>query len=133
MAVVPPNHDMAVEKNCGWSITEPLPRFGPSPSVDLLFESLAEHWGERASGGGALRHRLRWRPGLRAVRAAGGLTLVQTLDNARFDGMPRAAISLGGAELVLSAREIGQRLAALVSSGADWIGRSLPEPEPVML
>ncbi|WP_231605432.1 EAL domain-containing protein [Synechococcus sp. CBW1006] len=132
MAICPPNHDVAVEKN-RLVVTEPLPRFGPSPSVDLLFESLAEHWGERAvgvvlSGTGSDGAR-----GLRAVRAAGGLTLVQTLDNARFDGMPRAAISLGGAELVLSATEIGQRLAALVSSGADWIGRALPEPEPVML
>ncbi|WP_259720742.1 chemotaxis protein CheB, partial [Synechococcus sp. CS-1328] len=132
IAICPPNHDVAVEKN-RLVVTAPLPRFGPSPSVDVLFESLAEHWGERAvgvvlSGTGSDGAR-----GLRAVRAAGGLTLVQTLDNARFDGMPRAAISLGGAELVLSAREIGQRLAALVSSGADWIGRSLPEPEPVML
>ncbi|WP_323247828.1 EAL domain-containing protein [Synechococcus sp. CCY9202] len=132
IVICPPNHDVAVEKN-RLVISEPLPRFGPSPSVDVLFESLAEHWDERAvgvvlSGTGSDGAR-----GLRAVRAAGGLTLVQSPENARFDGMPRAAISLGGAELVLSAREIGQRLAALVSSGADWIGRSLPEPEPVML
>ena len=49
MAICPPNHDVAVEKN-RLVVTEPLPRFGPSPSVDLLFESLAEHWGERAVG-----------------------------------------------------------------------------------
>jgi hypothetical protein len=45
--------------------------------------------------------------GLRAVRAAGGLTIAQTPASAKFDGMPSAAISIGGADLVLEPAQIG--------------------------
>ncbi len=134
IVVAPPNRDVSVEGD-RLRVSEPTPRFGPSPSVDLLFDSVAQHWGERGvavvlSGTGSDGSR-----GLRAVRAAGGLTLVQSPESARFDGMPRAAIGLGGAELVLPAQQIGQRLAALASLGhaSDWSGQTLPEPEPVML
>jgi two-component system, chemotaxis family, CheB/CheR fusion protein len=46
IAIAPPNHDVAVEGD-RLKLSDPLPRFGPSPSIDLLFESIAEHWGER--------------------------------------------------------------------------------------
>jgi two-component system CheB/CheR fusion protein len=132
ITVAPSNHDMAVVKD-RLVVMAPTPRFGPSPSVDLLFESIAEHWGDRGvavvlSGTGSDGAR-----GLRAVRAAGGLTVAQTPESARFDGMPSAAISLGGADLVLDPATIAQRLNDLMVSGGDWVGSSLPDPEPVNL
>lgn len=77
-------------------VSAPEPRFGPSPSIDRLFDSIAEHRGERGvavvlSGSGSDGSR-----GLVAVRAAGGLTMAQNPDSARFAGMPTAAITLGG-------------------------------------
>ena len=69
----------------------PTERPGPSPGIDLLFASLAEHWGPKSiavvlSGTGS-----DGAEGLRSVRNAGGLTLVQSPDAAGFDGMPRGA------------------------------------------
>ena len=102
IAIAPPNHDMAVEGD-QLRLSDPIPRFGPSPSVDLLFESIATHWAEKGvavvlSGTGSDGAR-----GIRAVRAAGGLTMAQSPQSARFDGMPRTAISLGGVDLILDA------------------------------
>src|SRR5207247_1871301 len=52
--------------------------------------------------------------GLRAIKAAGGLTFAQTEESAKFDAMPRSAIRSGFVDLVLApdaiAREI-QRIA----------------------
>ncbi len=95
----------------------PLPRFGPSPCIDLLLESIADHWGERGvgvvlSGTGSDGAR-----GIRALRTAGGLTLAQSPESAKFDAMPRAAIGLGGVDLVLAAGAMGPRLAELIGSG----------------
>jgi two-component system, chemotaxis family, CheB/CheR fusion protein len=132
IAIAPPNHDVAVEGD-RLKLSDPLPRFGPSPSIDLLFESIAEHWGERGvavvlSGTGSDGAQ-----GVRAVRVAGGLTLAQAPESAKFDAMPRAAISLGGADLVLDPAAIGERLAELIAAGGPWSGGSHPALEPVRL
>jgi two-component system CheB/CheR fusion protein len=77
IAIAPPHHDVTVEGD-RLRVREPIARFGPSPHIDLLFDSIAATWGEKGaavvlSGTGSDGAR-----GLRAVRAAGGLTLVQT-------------------------------------------------------
>ena len=93
--------------------------------VDALFKSLAEDSGEHAiavvlSGGdsdGSL--------GGRAVRQAGGFTLAQRPETARFPDMPRHAIETDCIDLVLTPSEIarelvgiGQRLSAAAVSGS---------------
>ncbi|MFZ0406906.1 MAG: chemotaxis protein CheB [Cyanobium sp.] len=132
IVIAPPNRDVAIEAG-GLRVTEPPQRYGPSPCIDLLFESLAEHWGEKGiavvlSGTGSDGSR-----GLRAVRGAGGLTIAQSPQEAKFDSMPRAAISLGGAELVLEATAIGDRLNELMRGREPIERRQLPEPEMVLL
>ncbi len=132
IAIAPPNHDVAVEGG-RLRLRDPLPRFGPSPCIDLLFESIAEHWGERGvavvlSGTGADGAR-----GVQAVRLAGGLTLAQSPESAKFDAMPRAAVNLGGADLVLDPAAMGLRLAELTAAGSPWSGGAPPEAEPVRL
>ncbi|MCT0208037.1 chemotaxis protein CheB [Synechococcus sp. CS-1332] len=130
ITVCSPNHDIRVLGD-RVTLAEPEPRFGPSPSIDRLFESIAEHWAERGgavvlSGTGSDGAR-----GLRAVRAAGGLTIAQTPESARFDGMPRAAIAMGGADLILEPVAIGEHLCDLMHSGDDWVERGRPRPEAV--
>jgi len=124
IVVLPPKGDASVEEGI-LRIREPQPRFGPSPSIDLLFTSVADHWGDRAvavvlSGTGS-----DGACGLRAVAAAGGLTLVQSPESARFDGMPRAALALGGADLVADPATIGMRLGS-------WFGATDPKPGPAL-
>jgi len=125
IVVGPPNRDLQVEGD-RLRLLEPEPRFAPSPCIDLLFESIAEHWGENGvavvlSGTGSDGAR-----GLLSVRACGGLTLVQAPETARFDGMPRSAIHLGGAELVLDPAAIGQLLANRVADGGEWLASAVP-------
>ena len=42
--------------------------------------------------------------GVREIKAAGGITIAQEPDTAKYDGMPRAAIATGMVDLVLAAR-----------------------------
>lgn len=126
VSVCPPNHDISVEGN-RVKLVEPEPRFGPSPSIDRLFESIADHWNGHGaavvlSGTGSDGAR-----GLRAVRAAGGLTIAQTPESARFAAMPTAAVALGGADLILEPAAIGHHLTGLMGSGGDWVELNTPD------
>jgi two-component system chemotaxis response regulator CheB len=87
------------------------------PSADLLFESVASTYGDRAlvvvlSGSGA-----DGAVGVRAVDAQGGTVIVQDLVSAEFNGMPRAAAETGVADFVLPLDEIGPVVYRLTSSG----------------
>ena len=106
---------------CTWS--SPPSVSGPSPSVDLLFESLAQEWGDRSVGVVLSGTGSDGANGLRSLRSAGALTLVQDPESARFDGMPRAAIAMGGIDLVADAVTLGERLAGLTPGTADERGR----------
>ena len=70
--------------------------------IDIFFRSLAQDCGARAvavvlSGGGSDGSR-----GIRDVHEAGGLVIVQDVESAQFDGMPRTAADSGLADWVLS-------------------------------
>jgi two-component system CheB/CheR fusion protein len=74
--------------------------------IDVFFRSLAQDCGSRAvaivlSGGGSDGSR-----GVRDVHAAGGLVIVQDVQSAQFDGMPRTAREAGVARWVLSPRDM---------------------------
>jgi two-component system CheB/CheR fusion protein len=74
--------------------------------IDVFFRSLAQDCGPRSvaivlSGGGSDGSR-----GICDVHDAGGLVLVQDIDSAQFDGMPKAALDAGVADCVLSPREM---------------------------
>lgn len=78
--------------------------------IDIFFHSLAEDFGERAvgvilSGTGSDGSR-----GIRAVKEAGGMIFVQDPDTAKFDGMPRSAISTGVVDFVLNSQTIAEKL-----------------------
>ncbi len=126
ISIGPPNHDIRVDRE-RLLVSEPLPRTGPSPSIDRLFDAIAEHWGERGvavvlSGTGSDGAR-----GLTAVRAAGGLTIAQAPESARYGDMPAAAIGLGGAELILEPSAIGRRLGDLQLSSDPVLGPALAD------
>jgi len=83
--------------------------------IDVFFSSLAEDQGEKAvgivlSGTGSDGAR-----GIRSIKEAGGMVLVQTDDSARFDGMPRAAVATGLADFVLPVDEMPDKLIAFAA------------------
>ena len=80
------------------------------PSIDVLFESAADAYGEDAiavvlTGANADGCR-----GLRRVKARGGSTMVQDPETAVRREMPDAAIATGAVDLVLPVEEIAARI-----------------------
>lgn len=88
------------------------PRGHRSP-IDLFFRSLAEKLGDGfavilsgAGSDGAL--------GVRAVKEAGGIILIQDPGEAEYASMPRSAIAMGVADFVLPTRDLTKRLVDLI-------------------
>ncbi len=91
-------------------VSEPVPARGSNLVVDHFFCSLAEDQGERAiaialSGTGTDGTR-----GIRAVKEAGGMVMVQSEESAKFPGMPASAIETGLADFILPATELPKAL-----------------------
>lgn len=99
--VIAPDFDLTVTAGV-LNLNKPAEKRGHRHPVDVLFRSLAADQGERViavvlSGTGS-----NGTDGLKEVRAAGGLILVQDPLTAKFDGMPRSAIAAGMADHVLA-------------------------------
>lgn len=86
------------------------------PSVDVLFESVAEDLGAAAIGCLLTGMGRDGAAGLLALRRAGGHTVVQDEASSVVFGMPRAAIALGAAERVLPLDRIAPALMALAGA-----------------
>lgn len=85
------------------------------PSIDVLFESAAGVWRDRVIGvilTGANRDGAE---GLRRIRAAGGIGIVQDPGDAEVGRMPEAAIAIAGADYVAPLGEIPRLLTDLVA------------------
>ncbi len=101
--------------NGRFKLSKPTTSFGPKPSIDYFFSSLANEKGERAVGiilsgtGSDGAH------GIRAIKAEGGVTIVQDLKTAKYNGMPQAAINTGLVDLILSAEKMGPALPSIVA------------------
>lgn len=83
------------------------------PSIDLLFESVAGTYGSRSVAVVLSGSNRDGSAGIRAVKEAGGTTIVQDPTNAEFDVMPLAAIRTGTIDLVLELQNIGPTLVEL--------------------
>ena len=95
--------------------------------IDVFFRSLAQDCGPRAiaivlSGSGSDGSR-----GICDVHEAGGLVVIQDIDSAQFDGMPRTARETGAADWVLAPQHMPRVLEQHVARG----GKARPAaPEP---
>ncbi len=111
--VAPPNADITVA-NGRLRISKPTNTVGPKPSVDRFFMSLADDQEDHAigiilSGTGSDGAR-----GIKAIKAAGGISIAQEPKSAKYDSMPNAAIRAGGTDLVLPPQEIANQLRSIV-------------------
>jgi two-component system, chemotaxis family, protein-glutamate methylesterase/glutaminase len=83
------------------------------PSIDVLFESAAEAYGDRVLGIILSGANCDGAEGLRAVADAGGVTVVQQPSSAGAPTMPESALKMCGDSLVADAVGIARLLAAL--------------------
>lgn len=129
--LIPPGQFLTVVE--GRLHLEPKP---PAPSftlpIDRFFESMAALGGDDAiaivlSGTGSDGTR-----GALALRAAGGLVLVESPSSARFDGMPRSVIDAKAYDLVGTLAELANFLARIGSMPTRLEGAVEPTVDPLL-
>jgi two-component system, chemotaxis family, CheB/CheR fusion protein len=106
--VIPPNRRMLMADS-KLDIAEFDEPRGHRTPIDLFFRSLASSHPDSAavilSGTGT-----DGAVGIKAIKESGGLLMVQHPHEAEYDGMPRAAIATGLADVVLPAAELAEKL-----------------------
>lgn len=111
--VATPGYHLSVEADRSLSLSLEEPVHHSRPSIDVLFESAADVYGQKllavvltgANNDGAC--------GLAKVRSLGGITVVQDPGEAQVSTMPEAALALHEPDHILTLQGIGQLLAGL--------------------
>jgi two-component system, chemotaxis family, protein-glutamate methylesterase/glutaminase len=85
------------------------------PSIDLLLQSVADTYGDRAIGVILSGSGVDGADGIRAIKAKGGTTLVQDPATAAHAGMPQAARATNCVDFTLPLEEIGPAITSLVA------------------
>ncbi len=109
--VIPPNKDMSILNGVLHLLVPVAPR-GLRLPIDFFLRSLAQDQKENSVGvilsgmgsDGTL--------GLRAIKEAAGVVLVQDPSTAKFDSMPRSAIDAGLADIVAPADQLSGKILA---------------------
>ena len=110
--VAPADYHVLVEP-CRFALSTEAPVLHARPSIDLLFETAAEAYAERAIGvilTGASADGAR---GLARIKQRGGRALVQAPDTAECDIMPAAAIEATAVDWILPLAQIAPQLVRL--------------------
>jgi two-component system CheB/CheR fusion protein len=110
--VMPPDRDMAVFHGALSLMPRPTDK-SRHMAIDYFLHSLVQDQGANAIGvilSGTASDGAR---GLQAIKAAGGIALVQDVESARYDGMPRSAIAAGDVDFVLPPKDIAAELARI--------------------
>jgi two-component system CheB/CheR fusion protein len=113
--IIPPNVSLTV-LNGVFNLEPRKDTVKQHMSIDSFLESLAKDRGSAAIGVILSGTGSDGSQGLEAIKAAGGLTFVQTPQSAKFDGMPHNAIAACAVDFVLPPGEIAGELAKTASS-----------------
>lgn len=110
---IPPNRDMALFRG-RLQLMEPVAPRGARAPIDYFLRSLANDQGEYAiavilSGTGS-----EGAQGVRTIKGAGGLVMIQDPGSARYDGMPLNAIATGLSDYILPPEEMPSTLVKYV-------------------
>src|ERR1044071_9282589 len=124
---VQPSNKCVIAKNGALTLVRRESRL--NVAIDHFFESVAEECGSRAVGIVLSGTGSDGTAGLRAIKAAGGLTFAQSEESAKFDAMPRGAIRAGFVDLALPPREIAREIDRI--SNHPYLRRPLSDPDAV--
>lgn len=114
--LAPANYHLLVERggNLAFSVDPPV-NFA-RPSVDVLFDSMAEVYGPDLIGVILTGAGNDGSKGLLCIQEKGGVTIVQDPDDAEADSMPRYALQLLKADHVVRLKDIAGLLMKLVEA-----------------
>ena len=106
----PPDYHLLIEEDGSLSLSSDDPVNFSRPSIDVLFESAAEVYGERLLGVILTGANSDGADGLAAIRRAGGVAVVQDPAEAQVRLMPQAALAKTRADYVLPLEQIAALL-----------------------
>lgn len=131
--VVPPNKDLIIAKGALHLLGLAAPRSRHLP-IDSFFRSLAEDQNGHAIGVILSGMGSDGSQGLRAIKEKNGLAVVQDPVSAKFDSMPRSAITAGVADIVGPAEELAERIIAFLQHlpAPTAIPESSPPPQTAL-
>jgi len=112
--LAPPDRHMLINRDGTVSLTQTELVNFVRPSADLLFESVAAAYGERAIAVVLTGAGKDGSMGVTAIKKRGGTVIVQDEKTSEFFSMPSAAIRTGTVDFVLSLDEIASSLVTLV-------------------
>jgi two-component system CheB/CheR fusion protein len=103
--IIPPNRDMKISHGA-LEVSTPVEPHAQRLPIDMFFGSLAKDQAENAIGIILSGTGYDGTQGFRAISDAGGTTIAQAPDTAKFDGMPTSAINAGHAEHVFTVEKM---------------------------
>jgi two-component system chemotaxis response regulator CheB len=113
----PPDYHLLLDRGPAFALSSDEPVHFSRPSIDVLFESAADIYGERLMGLILTGANQDGAQGLAAVGRAGGRTVVQDPGCAPVAYLPKSALQQGPVDFVLSLKQIQDLLAAFGADG----------------
>ena len=115
--IAPPDRHLLVTPDGSLSLTQSELVHFVRPSADLLFESVAASYKDRAIAVVLTGTGSDGSMGVGAIKKMGGTVIAQDRQSAEFPGMPMAAEHTGNVDFTLPLGEIAPALVALVIKG----------------
>lgn len=115
--IAPGDHHLTVTRSAGTGrlhISQDPPRNGHRPSADVLFASVAEHYGKHAIGVIMTGMGKDGATELGSILRAGGITIGQDEQSSVVYGMPKVAYEMGHVQYQTPLSEVSQTIVRLV-------------------
>ncbi len=104
--VIPPNKNLVI-KNKTFILQEPPKEIFTKPSINILFDSISQEYGENSIGIILSGTGNDGTQGLISIKASGGITFAQIPKTAKYDGMPLSAIESGSVDYEIAPEQFG--------------------------
>ena len=111
--IAPPNKHMLVSEGKIVLTSSDFVHFS-RPSIDLMFESVAAVFGDKAIGVILSGTGMDGSMGIKAIKERGGTTIAQNEETSEHFGMPQAAIATGSVDFILPIQDIAHAMLTLI-------------------
>lgn len=114
--VAPADYHLLIEKNRSFALDVSEKILFSRPSIDVTFESVAHVYGKHAISILLSGANSDGTEGTRLIRKAGGTAIIQAPHDAEISYMPQVAIEGAGADYILPAKDVAEKLLDLIQT-----------------